>query len=173
MASTRPCTRVAYCASLKLRGSAWSPSKPAHGTPRSLVKAALHLGHITGPRLAGAVVVDEHAVDLIVAADALTPRNALLDTHGVGRLVVGSGHLIHIVVDTKPKAGAYTTAVTFTPFSLRGLKRFGSFGQQGMPSNMTRYFSGKGSVEVPSLMFCSRSCASTRRRRRTPPCRGR
>ena len=38
MASTRPWTRVAYWASLKFRGSAWSPSKPAQGTPRSLVK---------------------------------------------------------------------------------------------------------------------------------------
>ena len=43
--------------------------------------------------------MDEHAVDLIVAADALTPRNALLDADGVGRLVVGAGHLVHVVVD--------------------------------------------------------------------------
>ena len=38
MASTKPCTRVSYWASLKLRGSAWSPSKPAQGMPRSAVK---------------------------------------------------------------------------------------------------------------------------------------
>ena len=37
--------------------------------------------------------MNEHAVDLVVAADALTPGNALLDADGVGRLVVGAGHL--------------------------------------------------------------------------------
>ena len=40
------------------------------------------------------------------------------------------------------------------------MNRLGSLGQQGIPSNITRYFSGKGRVEVPSLMFFSRSSAS-------------
>jgi hypothetical protein len=62
---------------------------------------------------------------------------------------------------TKPKAGAYTTAVTLTPLAFRGLNRLGSLGQQGMPSNITRYFSGKGVVVVPSLMAFSRSFSSS------------
>ena len=45
------------------------------------------------------VVVDEHAVDLVVAADALTPGNALLDADGVRSLVVSAGHFVHVVVN--------------------------------------------------------------------------
>ena len=43
--------------------------------------------------------MDEHAVDLIVAADALTPGNALLDADGVRSLVVSAGHFVHVVVN--------------------------------------------------------------------------
>ena len=61
---------------------------------------------------------------------------------------------------TNPKAGAYTTAVTLTPCSFRGLNRLGSLGQQGMPSNMTRYFSGKGVVDLPIFTASARSFSS-------------
>ena len=43
--------------------------------------------------------MDEHAVDLVVAADALTPGNALLDADGVRSLVVSAGHFVHVVVN--------------------------------------------------------------------------
>ena len=105
MASTRPWTRVSYWASLKFRGVSLVAVKTGTGDTQILGKAALHLGHIAGPGLAGAVIVDQHAVHLVVPADALTPIHALLDTHGVGGLVVGADHLVHIVVHEAESGG--------------------------------------------------------------------
>ena len=39
-------------------------------------EAALHLGHVARPGLAAAVVVNQHAVNLVLTADAFTPINA-------------------------------------------------------------------------------------------------
>ena len=46
-------------------------------------------------------------------------------------------------------------------YKRQGLNRAGSLGQQGMPSNMTRYCSGKGVVVPPALIVSSRSLESS------------
>ncbi|MPN35478.1 hypothetical protein SDC9_182976 [bioreactor metagenome] len=49
--------------------------------------------------------MDQHAVHLVVPADLLAPVHALFDANAVGRLAIGSGHFVHIVVDKAEGGG--------------------------------------------------------------------
>ena len=51
--------------------------------------------------------MDQHTVDLVVAADAFTPLHALFDGNGVGSLAVRADHLVHVVVDETESRGVH------------------------------------------------------------------
>ena len=74
--------------------------------------------------------MDQHAVHLVVPADALTPIHALLDTHGVGGLVVGAGHLVHVVVHEAEGGGVHHGG-DVDPVLLQGLEQVGQLGPAG------------------------------------------
>ena len=86
--------------------------------------------------------MDQNTVHLVVPADALTPIHTLLDTHGVGGLIVGAGHLVQPVVH-EAEGGSIHHGGDVDTVGLQRLEQVGQLGQQGMPSNITRYFSGK------------------------------
>ena len=50
-----------------------------------------------------------------------------------------------------PNAGPYTMAVVFTPASFSGVRVPRRYGQQAIPSNMMRWFSG--ACQFDSLFF--------------------
>ena len=93
-------------------------------------EAALHLGHVAGPGLAGTVVVDQNAINLVIHADALTPGNALLDTHGVGGLAVGAGHLVQ-TVEHEAEGGGVHDGGDVNAVGLQGLEQVRQLGPEG------------------------------------------
>ena len=107
-------------------------------------EAALHLGHVAGPGLAGTVVVHQHAVNLVVAADAFTPIDALLDTDGVGSLVVGTGHSVQILVH-EAEGGSVHHGGDVDAVGLQGLEQVGQLGPAGDALEHDAVLLGEGS----------------------------